>query len=47
LSEEAQHLERMMANYQIASGSGSQGPGVPRPEPSAASSVEWRSATAA
>jgi methyl-accepting chemotaxis protein len=47
LSEEAQHLDRMMANYQIASGSGSQGSGVPRPEPSPASSVEGRSATAA
>ena len=53
LSEEAQHLDRMMANYQIASGSGSQGPVVqspvrsavmPRPEPSAARGVERRSA---
>jgi PAS domain S-box-containing protein len=52
LSEEAQHLDRMMSNYQIASGGGSQGsvmqnPVMPRPEPGAARSVEWRSATAA
>jgi PAS domain S-box-containing protein len=42
LSEEAQHLDRMMANYQIAPGNGgSQG------EPGVASSAERRSAAAA
>ena len=54
LSEEAQHLDGMMANYQIASGSGSQGPAMqspvqsavmPRPEPGAARSLERRSGT--
>ena len=48
LSEEAQHLDRMMANYQIASGSGgSQGSVVQSSEPGAARSLEWRPATAA
>jgi methyl-accepting chemotaxis protein len=56
LSEEAQHLDQMMSNYQIASGSGSpspvmqssvHSPVMPRPEPSAARSAERRSATAA
>ena len=48
LSEEAQHLDQMMANYQIASESGgSQGSVMQSPEPGAARSLEWRSATAA
>jgi hypothetical protein len=53
LSEEAQHLDRMMANYQIASGSGGsqgsvvQGPVMARAEPGPARGVERYSAAVA
>ena len=58
LSEEAQHLDRMMANYQIASGSGGsqgsvvqsavmQGPVMARAEPGPARGLERYSAAAA